>query len=199
MAYFEFLLMKNDRDESIETKSNDKDTELVDLVNVKLGLYRYKVRDVLLVSGFHNNAPQFQFVVVEAKALLGPFELILTEYTSYADTSLVPGHYVLFWELKEKEGKYCKDLDPKIMVECCFRMEESLHYTYKINRKRNKIATLEIKVVKQGSFEALMDSCVSKGTSLSQYKKPSCIKSEEALKILDSRVIGKYFSPKSPL
>ncbi|MBA0643587.1 hypothetical protein Goklo_027862 [Gossypium klotzschianum] len=62
MAYFEFLLMKNDRDESIETKSNDKDTELVDLVNVKLGLYRYKVRDVLLVSGFHNNAPQFQFV-----------------------------------------------------------------------------------------------------------------------------------------
>ncbi|MBA0608561.1 hypothetical protein Godav_020762 [Gossypium davidsonii] len=199
MAYFEFLPVKNERDESIEMKSNDEDSELVDLVNVKPGLYRYKVGDVLMVSGFHNNAPQFQFAVTEAKALLNPLGFILTEYTSYADTSSVPGHYVLFWELKEKEGEHCKELDQKIMVECCFRIEESLHYTYKIYRKRNIIAALEIRVVKQGSFEALMDYCVSKGTSLSQYKKPSCIKSEEALNILDSRVTGKYFSPKSPL
>ncbi|XP_040970356.1 indole-3-acetic acid-amido synthetase GH3.17 [Gossypium hirsutum] len=233
MAYFEFLPVENDHDESIEMKRNDEDTELVDLVNVKVGqcyelvvstcagLYRYKVGDVLMVSGFYNNAPQFQFVerknvilsvdqektsetdlfkaVTEAKALLDPLGFILTEYTSYVDTSSAPGHYVLFWEIKGKEGKNCKELDPKIMVECCSRMEESLHYTYKIYRKRNIIAALEIRVVKQGSFEALMDYYVSKGTSLSQYKKPSCIKSEEALKILDSRVIGKYFSPKSPL
>ncbi|KAG8501752.1 hypothetical protein CXB51_003952 [Gossypium anomalum] len=234
MAYFEFLpVKKNERYESIEMKSNDEDTELVDLVNVKVGqcyelvvstcagLYRYKVGDVLMVSGFYNNAPQFQFVerknvilsvdqektsetdlfkaVTEAKALLDPLGFILTEYTSYVDTSSAPGHYVLFWEIKGKEGKHCKELDPKIMVECCSRMEESLHYTYKIYRKRNIIAALEIRVVKQGSFEALMDYSVSKGTALSQYKKPNCIKSEEALKILDSRVIGKYFSPKSPL
>ncbi|KAB2085575.1 hypothetical protein ES319_A05G407500v1 [Gossypium barbadense] len=233
MAYFEFLPVENDHDESIEMKRNDEDTELVDLVNVKAGqcyelvvstcagLYRYKVGDVLMVSGFYNTAPQFQFVerknvilsvdqektsetdlfkaVTEAKALLDPLGFILTEYTSYVDTSSAPGHYVLFWEIKGKEGKNCKELDPKIMVECCSRMEESLHYTYRIYRKRNIIAALEIRVVKQGSFEALMDYYVSKGTSLSQYKKPSCIKSEEALKILDSRVIGKYFSPKSPL
>ncbi|PPS04668.1 hypothetical protein GOBAR_AA15985 [Gossypium barbadense] len=233
MAYFEFLPVENDHDESIEMKRNDEDTELVDLVNVKVGqcyelvvstcagLYRYKVGDVLMVSGFYNNAPQFQFVerknvilnvdqektsetdlfkaVIEAKALLDPLGFILTEYTSYVDTSSAPGHYVLFWEIKGKEGKHCKELDPKIMVECCTRMEESLHYTYKIYRKRNIIAALETRVVKQGSFEALMDYYVSKGTSLSQYKKPNCIKSEEALKILDSRVIGKYFSPKSPL
>ncbi|TYI40521.1 hypothetical protein ES332_A02G168700v1 [Gossypium tomentosum] len=233
MAYFEFLPVKNEPDGSIEMKSNDEDTELVDLVNVKAGqcyelvvttcagLYRYKVGDVLMVSGFYNNAPQFQFVerknvilsvdqektsetdlfkaVTEAKALLDPLGFILTEYTSYVDTSSAPGHYVLFWEIKGKEGQHCKELDPKIMVECCSRMEESLHYTYKIYRKRNIVGALEIRVVKQGSFEALIDYCVSKGTSLSQYKKPSCIKSEEALKILDSRVIGKYFSPKSPL
>ncbi|KAG4150804.1 hypothetical protein ERO13_D04G027100v2 [Gossypium hirsutum] len=233
MAYFEFLPVKNERDESFEMKSNDEDTELVDLVNVKVGqcyelvvstcagLYRYKVGDVLMVSGFYNNAPQFQFLerknvilsvdhektsetdlfkaVTEAKALLDPLGFILTEYTSYVDTSSAPGHYVLFWEIKGKEGKHCKELDPKIMVECCSRMEESLHYTYKIYRKRSIIAALEIRVVKQGSFEALMDYFVSRGTSLSQYKKPNCIKSEEALKLLDSRVMGKYFSPKSPL
>ncbi|MBA0824612.1 hypothetical protein Goarm_021268 [Gossypium armourianum] len=100
---------------------------------------------------------------------------------------------------RSRERKASIALDPKVMVECCSRMEESLHYTYKIYRKRNIIATLEMRVVKQGSCEALMDYCVSKGTSLSQYKKPSCIKSEEALKILDSRVVGKYFNPKSLL
>ncbi|XP_039058870.1 indole-3-acetic acid-amido synthetase GH3.17-like isoform X1 [Hibiscus syriacus] len=234
MAYFEFLPVKNDHDESIEMRSNDnEDTESVDLVNVKpghryellvttsTGLYRYKVGDVLMVTGFHNNAPQFQFVerqnvaisvdqektseadlfkaVTEAKALLDPLGFVLTEYTSYADTSSAPGHYVLFWELKQKEGNHCKELDPKIMVECCYRLEESLHYTYKIYRKKNIIAPLEIRVVKQGTFDALMDHYVSKGASLSQYKRPSCIKSKEALKILDSRVMGKFFSPKSPL
>ncbi|KAK8672867.1 hypothetical protein V6N13_111224 [Hibiscus sabdariffa] len=233
MAYFEFLPVKNDGNEYIEMGSKNEVTETVDLVNVKLGhcyellvttsrgLYRCKIGDVLMVTGFHNNAPQFQFVkrqnvaisvdqektseadlfkaVTEAKALLDPIGFILTEYTSYADTSSAPGHYVLFWELKEKEGNHCTEPDPKIMVECCVRMEESLHYTYKIYRKKNIIAPLEIRVVKQGSFEALMDYYVSKGASFSQYKRPSCIKSKEALKILDSVVIGKFFSPKPPL
>ncbi|KAK8672857.1 hypothetical protein V6N13_111214 [Hibiscus sabdariffa] len=233
MAYFEFLPVRNDRDNSIKMRNNNEDLEPVDLVNVKpghcyellvttsRGLYRYKVGDVIMVTGFHNSSPQCQFVerqnvaisvdqektseadlfkaVTEAKALLDPLGFVLTEYTSYADTSSAPGHYVLFWELKEKEGNHCTEPDPKIMVECCLRMEESLHYTYKIYRKNNIIAPLEIRVVKQGTFEALMDYYVSKGTSLSQYKRPSCIKSKEALKILDSGVTGKFFSPKPPL
>ncbi|KAK8301597.1 hypothetical protein V6Z12_D04G032200 [Gossypium hirsutum] len=37
MAYFEFLPVENDHDESIDMKKNDEDTELVDLVNVKAG------------------------------------------------------------------------------------------------------------------------------------------------------------------
>ncbi|XP_022753984.1 indole-3-acetic acid-amido synthetase GH3.17-like [Durio zibethinus] len=248
MAYFEFLPMKKDcvtisqdqaqfdglsRHESIEMKTNNEDTEPVDLVNVKpgqcyellvttsAGLYRYRVGDILMVSGFHNNTPQFRFVerqnvilsihvdktseadllkaVTEAKALLDPLGIFLTGYTSYGDTSSIPGHYVLFWELKGKEGNNIKEVDPKIMVECCSKMEESLNYTYKMYRKENEIAALEIRVVKQGTFDALMDYYVSKGASLSQFKAPSCTKSMEALKILDSRVIGKFFSPKTPI
>ncbi|KAK8506432.1 hypothetical protein V6N12_034164 [Hibiscus sabdariffa] len=213
-------------------KSNDKDTEPVDLVNVKpgrcyellvtssIGLYRYKVGDVLMVTGFHNNTPQFQFVgrqnvslgvdvertsesdilkaVTEAKILLDQLGLILTEYTSYGDTSSTPGHYVIFWELKAKEGNNGKELDPKVMEACCFRIEDSLHFTYRMYRKENIIAALEIRIVKQGTFEALMDYFVSRGASLSQYKTPICIKPKAALKILDSRVIAKFFSHKAP-
>ncbi|XVE80120.1 hypothetical protein DITRI_Ditri14bG0113700 [Diplodiscus trichospermus] len=249
MAYFEFLPVKidcipncqdqvqfnsiSDYHESIEMKSNNEDTEPIDLVNVKFGqcyelivttstgLYRYRVGDILRIIGFHNNTPQFQFVerqnvilsidmdktseadlskaVTKAKTLLDPLGFILTGYTSYGDTSSTPGHYVLFWELKVTEGNNLKKLNPRVMVECCSRMEESLNYTYKIHRKGNAIAALEIRVVKQGTFVALMDYYVSRGASLSQYKAPSCIKSKEALKILDSRVTGKFFSPKPPI
>ncbi|EOY13045.1 PREDICTED: indole-3-acetic acid-amido synthetase GH3.17 [Theobroma cacao] len=247
MAYFEFLPVKKHRvsmtqevqfngvseQESIEMNSNNEDIEPVDLVNVKLGqfyelvvttftgLYRYRVRDILMVTGFHNNTPQFRFVerenvilsvdadktseadllkaVTEAKTLLEPLGFILTAYTSYGDMSSTPGHYVLFWELKVKEDNDNKELDPKMMAECCSRMEESLNYTYKIYRQQNAIAPLEIRVVKQGTFDALMDYYVSQGASMNQYKAPSCIKSKEALKILDSRVIGKFFSLKTPL
>ncbi|KAB2015488.1 hypothetical protein ES319_D08G028800v1 [Gossypium barbadense] len=221
---------------SVKRHVSHEDTGPVDLVNVKLGqcyevlvtssmgLYRYKVGDIIKVTGFHNNTPQFQFVgrqnvalgvdmertseadilkaVAEAKALLDPLGLILTEYTSYGDTSSTPGHYVIFWEIKPKEGNNNnnngKELDPKVMEECCSKMEDSLHFTYRMYRKENMIAALEIRVVKQGTFESLLDYFVSKGASLSQYKTPICIKSKEALNILDSRVIAKFFSPRTP-
>ncbi|KAL1155508.1 hypothetical protein V6Z11_A08G029400 [Gossypium hirsutum] len=221
----------------LNAMSHHEDTGPVDLVNVKLGqcyevlvtssmgLYRYRVGDIIKVTGFHNNTPQFQFVgrqnvalgvdmertseadilkaVAEAKALLDPLGLILTEYTSDGDTSSTPGHYVIFWEIKPKEGnnnnKNGKELDPKVMEQCCSKMEDSLHFTYRMYRKENMIAALEIRVVKQGTFESLMEYFVTKGASLSQYKTPICIKSKEALNILDSRVIAKFFSPRTPI
>ncbi|MBA0641457.1 hypothetical protein Goklo_026001, partial [Gossypium klotzschianum] len=89
-------------------------------------------------------------------------------------------HYVVFWELKAKEGKdNIVELDRTIMTECCSRMEESLDFIYRLYRKENAIAALEMKVLKQGSFEALMDYHVSQGASLSQYKGPTCINPEE--------------------
>ncbi|KAA3467668.1 indole-3-acetic acid-amido synthetase GH3.17-like isoform X3 [Gossypium australe] len=173
-------------------------------------------------AGFHNNTPQFQFierqnvilsiesdktseldllnVVNEAKTLLDPLGFILRLYTSHVDASSIPGHYVVFWELKAKEGNYDNivELDRTIMTECCSRMEESLGFIYRLYRKENAIAALEMKVLKQGSFEALMDYHVSQGASLIQYKGPSCIKSKEAINILDSRVMARFFSPKKP-
>lgn len=187
------------------------------------GLYRYRVGDILMVTGFHNNAPQFRFVhrrnvvlsvdtdktneddllkaVTQAKVVLEPLGLLLTEYTSYADTSSIPGHYVLFWELKTKGNNYAveTELDGNIMEECCSTVEELLDSVYRRCRKKDKsIGPLEIRVVKQGSFDALMDFCVSQGSSVNQYKTPRCIKSGEAINILNSRVAGRFFSQKTP-
>ncbi|KAK8705836.1 hypothetical protein V6N13_049422 [Hibiscus sabdariffa] len=230
MAYFEFLPVNKDKD---TLPMSQEDVEPVDFINVKLdqyyellvttsaGLYRYKVGDVLRVTGFHNTTPQFQFVerqnvilsidsdktseadllkaVTEAKTPLDPLGVILVGHTSYADTSSIPGHYVLFWELKAKEGNDRLEVDPRIMEECCYRMEESLNYIYRSYRKQNAIAALELRVVKQGSFVALMDYYVSRGAPVSQYKTPSCLNSKEDVEFLNSEVMGKFFSPKPPM
>ncbi|GLJ20889.1 hypothetical protein SUGI_0381160 [Cryptomeria japonica] len=126
MGYFEFLPLRRDNDNG---KINNQ-PELVELADVKVGeeyelvvttyagLYRYRVGDVLRVTGFHNSAPQFHFVcrknvmlsidsdktdevelqnaVNKATKHLESYGARVIEYTSYADVSTIPGHYVLF-------------------------------------------------------------------------------------------------------
>ncbi|TYI03581.1 hypothetical protein ES332_A11G349400v1 [Gossypium tomentosum] len=176
-------------------------------------------RDVLKVTGFYNKSPQFQFVerqnvvlsidadktteedllkaITNAKLILEPFGIMLTAYSSYSDTSSTPGRYVLFWELKMKDSNDLPKLDVKIMEQCCCIVEESFDFTYKSLRKGGAISGLELRVVKRGSFDELMDFYISKGASISQYKPPCCLKSEEAIKILNSGMVGKFFGPKT--
>ncbi|XWS68720.1 hypothetical protein CRYUN_Cryun04dG0115900 [Craigia yunnanensis] len=179
MAYFEFLPLKQNHEDAtqdvqcngvckescLEEETEKEDVETVDLVDEKLGqyyelvvttftgLYRYRVGDILMVTGFHNNAPQFRFVhrrnvvlsidthktneedllkaVTKAKLLVESLGFLLIEYTSYADTSSIPGHYVLFWELTNKESNYLPVIDSKIMEQCCSTVEESLDSVYR--------------------------------------------------------------------
>ncbi|KAJ7972940.1 Indole-3-acetic acid-amido synthetase GH3.3 [Quillaja saponaria] len=187
------------------------------------GLYRYRMGDVLQVVGFHNRAPQFRFIcrrnvvlsidsdktneedlhrsITMAKKLLEPYDALLVEYTSYADTSSMPGHYVLFWEILHHGSKVNSEvpLDPKVLQECCIAAEEQLDYIYRRCRTNDKsIGPLEIRVVEPGTFEALMDSCVSQGASINQYKTPRYIKSNTALKLLNGNVKSSFFSPRDP-
>ncbi|PIA31423.1 hypothetical protein AQUCO_04900016v1 [Aquilegia coerulea] len=241
MAYFEFLPVEKNHGEvnqSVQCNGNSDnfskdEEEPVDLANVKVGqyyelvvttltgLYRYRVGDILMVTGFYNNAPQFRFIhrrnvvlsidtdktneddllnaITQAKSHLESLGCILTEYTSSPDTSSIPGHYVLFWELKMIGSGDISDLNTAVMEECCKTVEESLDYVYRRCRSKDKsIGPLEIRVVKHGTFDALMDFCVSQGSSVNQYKTPRCIKCDETMNILDERVVGRYFSRKDP-
>ncbi|CAA7055655.1 unnamed protein product [Microthlaspi erraticum] len=222
MSYFEF-----------QPADEGNKGEIVDLVDVKIGCYyellitnyfglhRYRMGDIVQVSGFHNNAPQFRFarrknlvlsVNVEAtteedilKALnhatdhLKSSDLILMGFTSYADISNLPGHYVFYWELKSNKVNGVVKLDNKVMVECCRVIEESFNYIYREVRTKDKaIGALEIRVVKQGTFDSLMEFFISQGASASQYKTPMCINSSEALEVLENSVRARFFSDKLP-
>ncbi|XP_051141858.1 putative indole-3-acetic acid-amido synthetase GH3.9 isoform X2 [Andrographis paniculata] len=209
-------------------------SKLVDLVNVKVGcyyelvvttfsgLYRYRIGDVLQVTGFHNEAPQFRFIcrrnvvlsidcektneedlhrsiTAAAKSFLEPRGALLVEYTSYADATSVPGHYVLFWEIKSTVAG--TNLAAWVLNECCIAVEEGLDYVYRRCRTNDKsVGPLEIRWVKGGTFEKLMDLSIAQGgASINQYKTPRCVKSKAFLKLLNANVSESYFSPRDPV
>ncbi|KAI3695600.1 hypothetical protein L1987_78598 [Smallanthus sonchifolius] len=226
MAYFEFLPC----DPHSESTSNNNNISLVDLVNVEIGkeyelmittyaLYRYRVGDVLRVTGFHNSAPKFHFVrrrdvllnidsdkttepelqsaISNASKLLNPFDTNVVEYTSYADTRTIPGHYVIFWELLVKNPtNYPTD---EVFEQCCLVMEESLNSVYRQGRVEcNSIGPLELRLVKNGTFEEVMDYALSRGASINQYKVPRCVSFTPIMELLECRVVASYFSRSLP-
>lgn len=183
------------------------------------GLYRYRVGDILRVSGFKNKAPQFNFVRRKNVVLsvdsdktdevelqnavknatnkhLCPFGASLLEYTSFADTSAIPGHYVLYWEISQNGTT---PIPKSVLEDCCLTVEESLNSVYRQGRVCDKsIGPLEIKVVENGTFDKLMDYALSQGASINQYKAPRCVKNVTIVNLLNSRVVSNYFSPKCP-
>lgn len=170
------------------------------------------------MSGFKNNAPQFNFVcrknvllsidsdktdeaelqnaVKKAESHLISFNICVADYTSYADTTQVPGHYVLFWELSQKE--LSNPVPPTVFQECCFTIEESFASTYRQHRNSKAISPLEIRIVEAGTFDKLMDYAISLGASNNQYKTPRCVKSGPIIELLNSMVVSCYLSPKCP-
>ncbi|XP_027098422.1 putative indole-3-acetic acid-amido synthetase GH3.9 [Coffea arabica] len=240
MGYFEFIPLGESATWSIDLDEEEEEegvppSKLVDLVHVRVGcyyelvvttfagLYRYRIGDVLQVTGFHNQAPQFRFIcrrnvvlsvdndktneedlhksITAAKKLLEPYNALLVEYTSCADASTVPGHYVIYWEIAYNNGLVDEAfaIDPTVLQECCVAVEERLDYTYRRCRTLDKsVGPLEIRIVEAGTFESLMDFFINQGASINQYKTPRCIKSKAALKLLNSNVKASYFSSRDP-
>ncbi|TVU27067.1 hypothetical protein EJB05_29646, partial [Eragrostis curvula] len=192
-----------------------REYELV--VTTYAGLNRYRAGDVLRVTGFHNAAPQFRFVrrrnvllSIEAdktnetelqrasSALLRPHGAAVLDYTSRACTDSIPGHYIIYWELLLHTNKI-EEVKDDALERCCLEMEEALNAVYRQSRVADgSIGPLEIRVVRPGTFEALMDYAVSCGTSVGQYKVPRCVTLPPVIELLDSNVVSCHFSPTVP-
>ncbi|KAL3833287.1 hypothetical protein ACJIZ3_008023 [Penstemon smallii] len=165
------------------------------------------VGDILRVTEFHNSAPQFKFIrrknvllsidadktdeselqkaVESASSFLRPFDTTVVEYTSYADTKTIPGHYVIYWELLVKDPDNAPNHE--VLAKCCLVMEEAMNSVYRQCRVAdNSVGPLEIRVVKNGTFEDVMDYAISRGASINQYKAPRCVSFTPIVELLDS-------------
>ncbi|CAM0957784.1 unnamed protein product [Alopecurus aequalis] len=222
MGYFEFLPVDAaaaaDASQLVDLARVEAGREYEVVVTTYAGLNRYRVGDILRVTGFHNTAPQFRFVrrqnvllsveddktdeaelqraVELAAARLSPLGASVGEYTSHACTKSIPGHYVIYWELQLTKGA---TVDGETLGMCCLDMEEALNSVYRQGRVVDgSIGPLEIRVVRPGTFEDLMDHAISRGASFTQYKVPRCVNLPPIVELLDSHVVSSHFSPSLP-
>ncbi|XP_051145386.1 jasmonoyl--L-amino acid synthetase JAR4 [Andrographis paniculata] len=187
-----------------------KDYEVI-LTNFA-GLYRYKLGDVVKVRGFHNSTPELQFMcrrnlllninidkntekdlqlaVESAAKLLAKEKLEVMDFTSLADTSTDPGHYIIYWEISGKASE-------ETLEECCNCLDKSfVDAGYMGSRKVKAIGPLELRILKRGTFHKIMDHFVEMGAAVSQFKTPRCVGNNNArvLQILAANVLETYFS-----
>lgn len=164
------------------------------------------------VTGFHNSTPEIKFVcrinlilninidkntekdlqiaVEEAAKLLAGEKLEVVDYTSLVELSVEPGHYVIFWELSGEGSE-------EVLSECCTCLDQSfVDPGYVISRKVNTIGALELRVVRKGTFQKILDHYLALGSAVSQFKTPRCVgpTNHVVLQILCSNVVKSYLS-----
>ncbi|KAL5993534.1 Jasmonoyl--L-amino acid synthetase jar4 [Asimina triloba] len=177
-----------------------------------IGLYRYRLGDVVKVMGFHNSTPELQFVcrrsllltinidkntekdlqlaVEAATKVLAEEKVEVLDFTSHVDASAEPGRYVIFWELSEEASE-------AILGDCCNCLDRSfVDAGYVSSRKVNAIGALELRIVRRGTFQKILDHYLGLGAAVSQFKTPRCISASNShvLHILCSNVVRSYFS-----
>ncbi|XP_074282534.1 jasmonoyl--L-amino acid synthetase JAR4-like [Silene latifolia] len=218
IGYFEFISLEEALNEGLEPKP-------VALTEVKVGqeyeiivtnfggFYRYRLGDVVKVTGFHNNTPELKFVrrdnlvlsistdknteeniqlaVEEAKKLLMADKVNLVDFTSRVDLSKKPGHYVICWELSG-------DANENVLQECCDSLDKAFtcDVAYLGSRKFGNIDPLELRILSKGTFGKILQHSLSMGATASQFKVPRCIASSNKalLDIVDNNVAKSYFS-----
>ncbi|KAK8998314.1 hypothetical protein V6N11_083705 [Hibiscus sabdariffa] len=228
IGYFEFIPLKENVEEHVQDKVSNsflsKEPKPVGLTEVKVGeeyeiiitsfggLYRYRLGDVVKVTGFHNSSPELKFVcrrnlmltinidkntekdlqlAVEAASKLNAEEkLEVLDFSSHVDLSTDPGHYVIFWEINGEVGD-------EVLKECCNCLDRSfVDAGYVSSRKVNAIGPLELRVVRKGTFQNILDHYIGLGAALSQFKTPRCVgpRNSEVLRILCDNVVKSYLS-----
>ncbi len=199
-GFYEFIPMNSDDEESTVTMEEleiGEDYEIV-VTNIS-GFYRYKLKDVIRVTGFYNQAPLIQFVYRKSQLLsiagektneealrwsveqfIKDTELTIADYSVYADADTEPGHYVVLMEPQEivnKEDieKYRTIIEEKLM-------QANPSYGDKV--RTGILGKTELVFLQQQTYQLYRDMMIMKGTSPNQLK---------PVRIIDTPMKEKFF------
>ncbi|KAL4569839.1 hypothetical protein LXL04_025483 [Taraxacum kok-saghyz] len=174
------------------------------------GLYRYRLGDVVEVAGFYKETPKLNFIcrrkliltinidkntekdlqlaVQKGSQPLNNVRTELVDFTSHADISNQPGHYIVYWEIKGK-------VNDEILGQCCNDIDAAfVDHGYVVSRKANSIGPLELCIVERGTFKKIMEHFIGNGATMSQFKTPRCTTNQALLKILNLYTVKRFYS-----
>ena len=157
------------------------------------GLYRYRLHDVLRVTGFHNKTPLIRFetragyaanirgektseaavrqMIEETEKALG---IEVTDYSIYADTDSLPPAYVILTELRS-----CPEGMEKETIRACMQeklLEASKNIAHHF--EDGYLGPLRLELLQPETYLLYRDVMIMKGTSASQLKPVHVIRNE---------------------
>ncbi|WJX49800.1 hypothetical protein P8452_36189 [Trifolium repens] len=217
-SYFEFIPLhrnKQDCSDFVEDKPIPLSKVIVGqqyeiVLTTFTGLYRCRLGDVVEVAGFHNGTPKLNFicrrkliltvnidkntekdlqlVVERGSHILNKAKAEIVDFTSYADVTNQPGHYVIYWEIKG-------EVEDNVLDACCREMDLSFaDHGYVVSRKTNSIGPLELCILESGAFKKILDYFIANGVALNQFKTPRCTNNHVLLKILHNCTTKRFLS-----
>ncbi|CAN8286109.1 unnamed protein product [Cochlearia groenlandica] len=212
IGYFEFLSVSETEQRLVGLTQVKIGQEYEVVITNYAGLYRYRLGDVVKVTGFYNKTPQLKFIcrrnlilsinidknterdlqvsVESAAKRLSEEKIEVIDFSSYIDVSTEPGHYVIFWEISSETKE-------DVLQECCNLLDRGfIDPGYMSSRKCKTIGALELRVVEKGTFKKVQEHFIGLGSSAGQFKMPRCVKTSnvKVLKILCENVVDRFFS-----
>ena len=189
-GFYEFIPVSRDekeRDENqtltIEDLEVGEDYEIV-VTNLS-GFYRYRLGDVVRVTGYYNESPMIRFLYRKNQLISIAGEktneealswavsefgrvtgISILDYSVYADTDSEPGHYVVLMEperpVTEDEIPWCRDVMEKKM------MQTNPSYGDKI--RNGVLKPLQVMFLEQQTYQLYRDLQSMRGVSPNQQK-----------------------------
>ena len=185
-GFYEFLPV--DCDDESKTLNIDEleigDDYRVIVTNLS-GFYRYRLHDVVRVTGYYNETPMIRFIYRENQLISIAGEktneedvrwaveqfyletkIHVSDYSIYADTNTSPGHYILLVEPDHIVGKerigYCRDvLEEKLM---------QANPAYGEMVRTSVLGKMELIFLQQQTYQLYRDMQIMKGASPNQLK-----------------------------
>ncbi|KAJ8622585.1 hypothetical protein MRB53_031114 [Persea americana] len=206
-AYFEFL--------PFDLGDGFVAREAVDLSGVEIGkmyevivttyrgLYRYRLGDIVKVTGFYNSSPQIEYVtrapkmageVLTERELMSAMETFqfllideagaeVVDYTSVLDTGTSPKHMIIYIEVSELDRSIA------FLRKHCSFLEGCLGSIYQAQRASGDLGPLQICVVKPGGFDRLQQAALKNGAPANQYKPPIILRNQGLVDLLRTHVV----------
>ncbi|SDB11861.1 GH3 auxin-responsive promoter family protein [Eubacterium oxidoreducens] len=199
-GFYEFIPMDSDDEETtltIDQLEKGKDYEIV-VTNLS-GFYRYKIKDVIRVTGFYNEAPMIQFIYRKNQMIsiagektneealrwaMQKFQddtnILLRDYSIFADTETKPGRYIILIEPD-------KELDKSRYEECRDIIEKRLgeaNPSFGSKIATNVLGRTKLCVTQSETYMLYRDMMLMKGVSQNQLK---------PVRVIDTPMKEKFF------
>lgn len=203
-AFYEFLPLdapEGTRPLTISEVEVGKEYELI-LTNLS-GFYRYRIEDVVKVTGFYHKAPKITFcyrlnqIANISGEKINQFALdeivadfskkadeLFVGYTIYPNRETSPGHYVLLVEGTKKHTKEDKKLYSQLFEECLCKGNVSV----KPLIKSGALGSCQVEFLRKGTYDDYRLMLKSMGANLNQIKPVKVINSEERKEFFFSHI-----------